>query len=157
MYTYLSSHVYMIRYTNNTYVLFGMFQASLQDCCWDSYQIAEQVTTVNLVALCGSWGLFWTMVWNRIGGLVSGRVLILWILHMLRHFDPPFSGLWKVCCVSTPILVSIPFLGLCSNVSPGAVLSTPIGNPTENHRPPPRPRPRPRPPPPGWGRWGWGR
>ena len=39
------------------------------------------------------------MTWN----LVPGRVLILGILHMLHHFDPPFSGLWKVCLVSTPI------------------------------------------------------
>ena len=23
------------------------------------------------------------------------------LLHMLRHFDPPFSGLWKFCIVST--------------------------------------------------------
>ena len=34
----------------------------------------------------------------------SGRVLtIWWLLHMLRHFDPPFWGLWKICIVSIPI------------------------------------------------------
>ena len=57
MYTYLSSHVHIIRYTNNTYVLLQMLQVSLQHCCWASYQIAEQVTIVNLVALRGSWGV----------------------------------------------------------------------------------------------------
>ena len=31
-----------------------------------------------------------------------GRVLTLWrLLHMLRHFDPSFSSLWKICIVST--------------------------------------------------------
>ena len=30
--------------------------------------------------------------------------LTIWrLLHMLRHFDPPFSGLWKICIVSTPM------------------------------------------------------
>ena len=33
-----------------------------------------------------------------------GGVLTLWrLLYMLLHFDPPFSGLWKICRVSTPI------------------------------------------------------
>ena len=86
------------------------------------------------------------MTWNRIGGLVPGRVLILWILNMLRHFDPSFSGVWKVCLVSTPILVLIPFLALCSNVSQGAVLSIPMIDPTENPQPQPQP-PTPTPPP----------
>ena len=57
MYTYLSIYVYIIRYTNNTYVLFRMLQVSLQHCCWAPYQFAEQVTIINLVALRGSWGI----------------------------------------------------------------------------------------------------
>ena len=33
-----------------------------------------------------------------------GRVLTIWrLLHMLCHFDPLFSGLLKICIVSTPI------------------------------------------------------
>ena len=37
-------------------------------------------------------------------GYSPGMVLSLRrLLHMLRHFDPPFSGLWKICIVSTPI------------------------------------------------------
>ena len=41
--------------------------------------------------LCvGRGGLFSIMTWNRIGGLVPRRVLILGsLLHMLRRFDPP--------------------------------------------------------------------
>ena len=31
-------------------------------------------------------------------------ILTLWrLLHMFLHFDPPLSGLWKICIVSTPI------------------------------------------------------
>ena len=52
---YLSSHVYIISYTNNTYVLSQMLQVSLQHCCWAPYQIAQQATIVNLVTLRGSW------------------------------------------------------------------------------------------------------
>ena len=67
-----------------------------------------------------------------------GRVLPLWrLLLVFRHFEPPFSGLWKICIVlthilsknrgkcriSTPIfwqnlatcIVSIPFFALCSS------------------------------------------
>ena len=65
----------MINYTNNTYVILQILQASLQHCCWAPYQIAEQATTVNLVTLRGSWGggggggvLFWiinNLEWNR--------------------------------------------------------------------------------------------
>ena len=37
-------------------------------------------------------------------GAGPGRVLTLCgLLHMLRHFDPHFSGLWKICIVLTPI------------------------------------------------------
>ena len=105
MYTNLSSHVCIIRYTNNTYVLLQMLQVSLQHCCWASYQIVEQVTIVNLVALLRSWGIVLDNdLESNIGGLVPGRVLNLWrLLHMLRHFEPPFPGLWSVCMASTPI------------------------------------------------------
>ena len=35
---------------------------------------------------------------------IPGGVLTLWrLLYMLLHFNPPFSGLWKICIVSTPI------------------------------------------------------
>ena len=35
-----------------------------------------------------------------------GRALTIWrLLHMLRHFDPLFSGLWIICIVSTPIFL----------------------------------------------------
>ena len=45
--------------------------------------------------------LHWTVFVNHFD---PGRVLTLWrLLHMLRHFNPPFSGLWKICIVSTPI------------------------------------------------------
>ena len=43
----------------------------------------------------------WVGEWMREapGGVLTIRRL----LHMLRHFDPPFSGLRKICIVSTPI------------------------------------------------------
>ena len=38
------------------------------------------------------------------GSDTRGGALTIWrLLHMLRHFDPPFSGLLKICIVSTPI------------------------------------------------------
>ena len=61
-----------------------------------------------------------------------GRVLTLWrLLHMLRHFDPPFSGLWKICIVSTPIFeqkwgkcrISTPIFG--QNLAK-CIVSTPL-------------------------------
>ena len=43
-------------------------------------------------------------IWSDDDDIILGRVLCLWrLLHMLRHFDPPFAGLWKICIVSTPI------------------------------------------------------
>ena len=43
-------------------------------------------------------------VMGGLGGGGGGGVLTLWrLLHILLHFDPPFSGLWKMCIVSTPI------------------------------------------------------
>ena len=66
---------------------------------------------------------------------VPGRVLTLWRwLHMLRHFDPPFSGLWKICIVSTPIFeqklgkcrISTPIF--CQNLAK-CIVSTPLFGP----------------------------
>ena len=73
---------------------------------------------------------------------------------MLRHFDPTFPGLWKICIVSTPIfewrrgecristpifvkekmvkrIVSTPLFSLCSVLSQRAVISIHTRNPTE--------------------------
>ena len=67
MYTYLSVHMYTIKYTNNVYVHFEILQVTPQHYCWASYQIAEQVTTISLVALSGLrvLVLFWIMTSNR--------------------------------------------------------------------------------------------
>ena len=92
--------------------------------------------------------------------LVSGRVPKLWRLpHVLRHFDilrrHPFSGLWKMCIVSTHISkrkwgkcrISTPIVLskfgkmysfnplFCSIYSQREELSIPIRNPTENANP----------------------
>ena len=39
----------------------------------------------------------------RSGSSPGGYSLYEGLLHMLRHFDPLFSGLWKICIVSTLI------------------------------------------------------
>ena len=101
-YTHLSSHVHIIRYTNNTYVLLQMLQVSLQHCCWASYQIAEQVTIWWLCV--GRGGLLDNDLESkrRPGpgeGTQSMKVTIYAPL-----FWPPFSGLWEFCMVSTPIV-----------------------------------------------------
>ena len=78
-----------------------------------------------------------------------GRVLTLWrLLHMLRHFDPLFSGLWKICIVLTPIFeqnwgkchISTP--NFCQNLSKCIIL-TPFWPPylkPNREFPPPPPR-----------------
>ena len=110
-----------------------MLQVSLQHWCWASYQIAEQVTIVNLVALCGSWGIVLDndLKSNRRPGPGEGTQSMKVITYA-----PPFSGLWEICMVSTPIfdrkwgkccistpfsskfdkcIASTHFLALCSN------------------------------------------
>ena len=82
MYTYLSSHGYIIRYTNNTYVLFQMLQVSLQHCCWALYQIEEQVMTVHLVALRGS---RWIVLDNILES--NGRQAII----LSHYLYPPYQ------------------------------------------------------------------
>ena len=64
-----------------------------------------------------------------------GRVLTLWrLLHMLRHFDPPFMDLWKICIVSTPIFVQkwgkcrISTPTFCQNLAK-CIVSTPFFSP----------------------------
>ena len=154
MIDYTCIHIYLVMYTQSGTQVTHTF--SFKCCRWVCSTAAEPHTKLqsrlqqSIKWLCvGRGGLFWTATWNRIGDLVLWRVLILWILLMLRHFDPSFPGLWKVCLVLTPILeqklgkyhistpfcqnlakciVSIPFLALCSNVSQGAVLSIPIRN-----------------------------
>ena len=164
MYTYLSSHVYIIRYTNKSYVLFQMLQVSLQHCCWASYQIAEQVTIVNLVALCGSWGIvldndlesgpgegthfrnttyappFWPPFFRSVESLFSFDPNIWAKNEENVVFRPLFVKTWQ------NVLFRSPLFALCSNVSHGAVLSIPIRNPTET----------PTPSPGMSGGWGWG-
>ena len=104
MHTYLSSHVYIIRYINNTYVVFQMLLVNLQHCCWASYQIAEQVTIVNLVALRGSWGIVFDNDLESNRRSDPGEGTHFMNITYAPPFWPPFSGLWKVCLVSTPIL-----------------------------------------------------
>ena len=99
MYTYLSSHVYIISYTNNTYVLFQMLQVSPQHCCRASYQIAKQFTIVNLVALRGSWGIFWIITWNRIGDKLLYRAIKITLRISYRS---PVSGSLAALRYSSP-------------------------------------------------------
>ena len=63
--------------------------------------------------LCQGWLIFCKSIWKSIKShsyltnlypYTPGRVLTIWrLLHMLRHFNPTFSGLWKLCIVSTPV------------------------------------------------------
>ena len=126
MYTHLSSHVYIIRYTNNTYVLLQMLRVSLQHCCWASYQIAEQVSIVNLVALRESWGIvldndlesdrrsgpgevthfmnttyarpFWPPFFRSVESLYSFDTNTWPKARKTSHFDPFLSKLGKMYC-----------------------------------------------------------
>ena len=95
--------------------------------------------------------------------VLPGRVLTIWrLLHMLRHFDPPFSGLWKICIVSTLIFeekwgkcrISTPIFG--QNLAK-CIVSTPIFRPLshfESSDGAEHPYPKPnREPPPGWCCW----
>ena len=122
MYTYLSSHVFIMRYTNNTYILFQMLQVSLQHCCWASYQIAEQVTIVNLVALRMSWGIVLDndSESNRRPGPGEGTHSLKVVTYAppfwpfffrsvetLYSFDPNMWAKWGKCRISTPFFVTI--------------------------------------------------
>ena len=97
MYTYLSSHAYIIRYTNKTYVLFQMLQVSLQHCRWVSYQIAEQVTIVNLLAFLGSWGIVLhnDLESNRQPGRGEGTQSMKVTTYAPPLWHPPFQACGK--------------------------------------------------------------
>ena len=108
--------------------------------------------------------VYWYWTQDTIEGSlgISGRgVLTLWrLLHMLLRFYPPFSGLWKICIVSTlyfsknkeksyfdPYFSSKlgkmyrfdptpPFFDTCSVSSRRAVRSIPVRNLAEFPLPP---------------------
>ena len=85
MYTCLSSQVYIIRYTHNTYVHFQMLQVSLQHCCWASYPIWKQFTTVNLVAL-------WRSEFSYLKSTWSYHTNIMDFKNSRKRFRFPTSG-----------------------------------------------------------------
>ena len=84
MYTYLSSHVCIIRWAYNTYVRSQVLHLSQQHSCWDSYQIAKQVviSTVNIWDLwrrgCGGMGCFrW---WLGVFAIMACRLFVAKLL-----------------------------------------------------------------------------
>ena len=73
----------------------GSRPGASDDMLWNTVVIVLNKDAVgNHVSCCRSSALH----------ACPGGVLTLWrLLYMLLRFDPPFSGLWKICRVSTPI------------------------------------------------------
>ena len=85
IYICLSNDVYIIRYANNKYVRFQMLHVSVQHCCWTSYQIAEQVTIVNLVALRGPSYVCVCVVGCVYGGMLQIATPTAWSIGRTNH------------------------------------------------------------------------